>query len=123
MPLSSELVLHEPLTSRSCRLRHPSTIMRPSPMERQARFPTLVYKLWLLPHQCRTGLTSMQEPVVFRWRVVLHRLCRLPRRWKGQAQATLLKEDADEVIRLSAVVRRLCLLLQPCRTEGSTAEA
>src|SRR5882757_7775916 len=99
MPVSSELVLLEPLISRSCRLRHLSTIMRPSPTERQVSFPTLSYKSWLLHRQFQADISSMQTPVLFRSGMELRRLSRLPRRWESPAQAILLEEDKDERVR------------------------
>src|SRR5258706_10432810 len=96
MPVSSELVLLEPLISRSCRLRHLSTITRPSPTERQVSFPTLRYKSWLLHRQFQVDISSMRTPVLFRSGMELRRLSLLPRLWKSPAQATLLEEVNDQ---------------------------
>ena len=58
----------------------------------------------------------MQGPVVFRWGMEFHKLCRLPRRSK--AQATLLEEDG--LVRWPTVVPGLCRLLHQYKTEGTT---
>jgi hypothetical protein len=61
----------------------------------------------------------MQGPVVFRWGMEFHRLCRLPRR--SRAQGTLLEEDG--LVRWPTVVPRLCRLLRQYKTQGTTQEA